>query len=68
MQDQQRRINIGSNYYLYESNRIGLGSFGTIYLGENKLTRQMVAIKKMDLELMKVKGVDIETVKEEAKI
>ena len=53
---------------MYESRKIGIGAFGTVHLGENKLTKEMVAIKKMDLALMRSRGVDIEKVKEEAKI
>jgi len=45
------KVDIG-DYYLYECRKIGNGSYGTVHLGENKWTKQIVAIKKINQNLL----------------
>ena len=61
------RVDIG-NYYLYESKKIGSGSYGTVHLGENKSTKQMVAIKKINKNLLEQSNGKVSRLKEEALI
>lgn len=38
-------VNIGANYSVYLSKKLGSGAFGDIYLGKNIKTSEEVAIK-----------------------